>query len=229
MAAGGPRLCSAPLVLIHIAVIFSSTQRARDFPPPTFCRATAQQHRLGNLLRRVFVAAVCIHAAIGVRNILAEWSPLGERHAGRLALLFGIVLAALGIRAVKYRFGAPVIAPHLKHRNRHAWWLAAMVHRLSGIGLAIFLPLHFLALSHAIRGEATLDTFLRWTDQPLVKLAEGGLVFLLTVHLLGGLRVLVIENLDWRDADKSSLPQRWPPPCRRSGGFHLPRARILKP
>ncbi len=67
---------------------------------------------------------------------------------------------------------------------------------------AIFLPLHFLALGLAIDGEARLDGFLRWSDQPLVKLAEGGLVFLLTVHLLGGLRVLVIENFDWRDGQK---------------------------
>jgi fumarate reductase subunit D len=47
-----------------------------------------------------------------------------------------------------------------------------------------------------------LESFLRWTDQPLVKFAESGLVFLLTVHLLGGLRVLVIENLDWHDGQK---------------------------
>jgi len=67
-------------------------------------------------------------------------------------------------------------------------WIAALVHRLSGLALAIFLPLHFLALGLAIRGEASLETFLRWSDQPLVKLAEGGLIFLLTVHLLGGLR-----------------------------------------
>ena len=77
-----------------------------------------------------------------------------------------------------------------------------MVHRLSGLALAIFLPLHFLVLGLAINGEARLDGFLRWSDQPLVKLAEGGLVFLLTVHLLGGLRVLVIENFDWRDGQK---------------------------
>ena len=43
---------------------------------------------------------------------------------------------------------------------------------------------------------------MRWTDQPLVKLAEGGLVFLLSVHLLGGLRVLVIENFAWHDGQK---------------------------
>jgi len=89
----------------------------------------------------------------------------------------------------------------IKHRGS-ALWIAAMVHRLSGIGLAIFLPLHFLALGLAIEGQAKLQSFMSWSDQPLVKLAEGGLVFLLTVHLLGGLRVLVIENLAWRDGQK---------------------------
>lgn len=93
------------------------------------------------------------------------------------------------------------LARHLKHRS-DALWLAALVHRLSGLALAIFLPFHFLALGLAIRGETTLESFLRWTDQPLVKIAEVGLVFLLTVHLLGGLRVLVIENFAWSDRQK---------------------------
>jgi fumarate reductase subunit D len=76
------------------------------------------------------------------------------------------------------------------------------VHRLSGLALAIFLPLHFLALGLAINGEARLEGFLRWSDQPVVKLAESGLVFLVMVHMLGGLRLLVIENFDWRDGQK---------------------------
>ncbi len=77
-----------------------------------------------------------------------------------------------------------------------------MIHRVSGLALAIFLPIHFFVLSLSFHGGAQLDAFLRWTDQPLVKFAEGGLIFLLTVHLLGGLRVLVIENLDWHDGHK---------------------------
>ena len=89
----------------------------------------------------------------------------------------------------------------VKHRGS-VLWIAAMIHRLSGLALAIFLPIHFLALGLAIDGGARLDSFLRWSDRPLVKFAEGGLVFLLTVHLLGGLRVLVIENLDWHDGQK---------------------------
>ena len=94
-----------------------------------------------------------------------------------------------------------MIAHGLKHRG-NALWIAAMIHRLSGLALAIFLPIHFFVLGLSFHGGARLDTFLRWSDQPSVKLAEGGLVFLLTIHLLGGLRVLVIENFDWRDGQK---------------------------
>jgi len=35
-----------------------------------------------------------------------------------------------------------------------------------------------------------------------VKLGESALVFLLMVHVLGGVRLLVIENLPWRDGQK---------------------------
>jgi fumarate reductase subunit D len=87
--------------------------------------------------------------------------------------------------------------------HRRNWlWLAALVHRLSGIALACFLPLHFLALGLAIEGEARLDGFLTWAEQPVVKLAEAGLVFLLTVHLLGGLRILIVENIGWKPTQK---------------------------
>jgi succinate dehydrogenase subunit D len=89
----------------------------------------------------------------------------------------------------------------LKHRGS-VLWIAAMVHRISGLALAIFLPLHFLTLGLAIEGEARFEGFLRWSDQPLVKAAESALMFLFTVHLLGGFRILVIENFDWYDGHK---------------------------
>jgi fumarate reductase subunit D len=81
-------------------------------------------------------------------------------------------------------------------------WIAFLVHRLSGLALALFLPIHFLALGLAIDGEARLDGFLKWTANPIVKLSETGLVFVLAVHMLGGIRILVIENLPWREGQK---------------------------
>ena len=81
--------------------------------------------------------------------------------------------------------------------RRTGLWLAALVHRLSGIGLACFLPLHFLVLGTAIQGQARMDSLLRWSDLLAVKFAESALIFLLFVHMLGGLRLLAIENLPW--------------------------------
>ncbi len=89
-------------------------------------------------------------------------------------------------------------------RNHPAYW-AFVVHRASGLLLALFLPLHFWALGQALHGAAQLDGFLRWTEHPLVKFAETGLVLLLAAHLTGGLRLLALEFLDWRDWQKTLL------------------------
>ena len=79
----------------------------------------------------------------------------------------------------------------------------ALVHRLSGIALALFLPLHFWVLGQALHGEARLESFLRWTDQPLVKASEWAIVLLLAIHLTGGVRILMIEFLPWREWQKT--------------------------
>jgi fumarate reductase subunit D len=87
----------------------------------------------------------------------------------------------------------------------HAGFWAFVAHRLSGVALALFLPAHFWALGQAIQGEAALDGFLRWADRPLVKMAEWVLVLLLAAHLAGGLRLLAIEFLPWRDGQKTLI------------------------
>ncbi|WP_246513945.1 succinate dehydrogenase, cytochrome b556 subunit [Neoroseomonas soli] len=84
----------------------------------------------------------------------------------------------------------------------HPTYLAFIVHRVSGLLLALFLPLHFWALGSAISGEARLDGFLRWTENPLAKAAETALVVLLAAHLAGGVRVLALEFLGWRRRQK---------------------------
>ena len=80
----------------------------------------------------------------------------------------------------------------------HAGYAAFVVHRVSGLALALFLPLHFYVLSRALQGAQTLDGFLAWSDHPLVKLAETLLVLALAVHLAGGVRLLFVEFVGWR-------------------------------
>lgn len=85
----------------------------------------------------------------------------------------------------------------------HTAYIAFVVHRVSGLLLALFLPLHFWVLSRALNDPAALDGFLDWTENPLVKVAETGLVLALAMHLAGGLRLLALEFLNWRDWQKN--------------------------
>ena len=91
----------------------------------------------------------------------------------------------------------------MKAHRRQPLYLAFLLHRLSGLGLALFLPLHFYVLGLALESDAALDQALHWTSGPLFKLAEFGLVFLLAVHCFGGLRLLALENLPWREPQKT--------------------------
>lgn len=85
----------------------------------------------------------------------------------------------------------------------HPLWYAFVLHRISGLALVLFLPAHFLMLSLALTSPEVLDGFLRWTDLLIVKIAEFGLVFLLAVHVFGGLRLLALEFLPWSARQKS--------------------------
>ena len=89
------------------------------------------------------------------------------------------------------------------HRNHPGYW-AFLLHRLSGVVLALFLPAHFLVLGLAL-DEAALDAAIAWTDRPLVKFGEWGIVVLLAAHLTGGARLLALEFLPWSDAQKTRI------------------------
>lgn len=80
----------------------------------------------------------------------------------------------------------------------HPSWFAFLLHRLSGIALALFIPLHFWALGRIVESETALDSVLAWSAHPLAKLAETGLVVALALHLAGGIRLLLVEFALWR-------------------------------
>ena len=91
----------------------------------------------------------------------------------------------------------------IKPHRGQTLWVAFLLHRISGLLLAIFLPFHFYLLGLALEQSETMDGLLRWSDYPLVKIAEFGLVFLLAVHMFGGLRLLALEFLPWSNRQKT--------------------------
>ena len=87
----------------------------------------------------------------------------------------------------------------MRASHKQRGFLAATIHRLSGIALAVFLPIHFLALASALNGAAALDSFLAVTRQPPVAFLEVAIVVALALHMTLGLRVLAIEFFDFRE------------------------------
>ena len=87
----------APLVLVHIVVIFYATRHGLSAAD---ILARTRGSVAWTAFYGVFVVAVSIHASIGLRNILSEWTPLAERRIDACVVFIGIVLAVLGLRGV---------------------------------------------------------------------------------------------------------------------------------
>ena len=93
----GTAALMAPLVLVHLAVIFYATRQG--FSAQDILGRTRGSIAWA-LFYGVFVFAAAIHASIGLRGILVEWGSMRSRSAGLLALFISILLVALGLRAV---------------------------------------------------------------------------------------------------------------------------------
>jgi fumarate reductase subunit D len=91
----------------------------------------------------------------------------------------------------------------MKGHRQQPLYISFLLHRLSGLGLAIFLPFHLYVLGMAFGDGAQLDVFLHWSEKPIVKFAEFGLVFLLALHMFGGLRLMALEWLPWSGRQKT--------------------------
>jgi succinate dehydrogenase subunit C len=93
----GTAAMMAPMIIVHVALIFYATRHG-------LTAADILSRTRGSIgwgaFYALFVVAASIHAAIGVRNVLAEWSPLGDRGAAIAAHSFGLALLGLGLTAV---------------------------------------------------------------------------------------------------------------------------------
>ena len=87
----------APLVLIHLALILYAVQGGLS--AAEILGRTQGSVAWGGFYV-LFVVAVAIHAPIGVRNVVREWSRWRGRSLDVASVVLAMVLLALGLRAV---------------------------------------------------------------------------------------------------------------------------------
>ena len=93
----------------------------------------------------------------------------------------------------------------IRASHKQPGFLAALIHRLAGLALAIFLPIHFIALATALRGADAFESFFQATNTPLIKASEGAIVVTLALHMALGLRVLAIEFVPVRERTRVAV------------------------
>jgi succinate dehydrogenase / fumarate reductase cytochrome b subunit len=67
-----------------------------------------------------------------------------------------------------------------------------MLHRLSGIGLVVYLYLHLLVLNQLRQGAQGWDRFVKLASSPLFLLLDAILLFGLLMHGLNGFRLVLV-------------------------------------
>ena len=87
----------APLVAVHLIVILIAVRGG-------LTAAEIQARTEGSLAFAVFyvlfVLSAALHAPIGLRNILREWTDFGGRPLDLAMLVFAVILAVAGLRSV---------------------------------------------------------------------------------------------------------------------------------
>ena len=90
-------LLLAPLVLVHVGLILWAV---RDGLSAEEILSRTEGSLVWAIFYGAFVVAVTVHAPIGLRNVLTEWTALPRRVIDAVSILTGLVLLALGLRAV---------------------------------------------------------------------------------------------------------------------------------
>lgn len=93
----------APLVLLHLGLIIYAIQGGLDAAE---ILARTRGSLFWGSIYGLFVVAVSVHAAIGLRNIMREWSGLRGFPLAGLGWLFFTILLFAGMRAVVAVVGA---------------------------------------------------------------------------------------------------------------------------
>jgi succinate dehydrogenase / fumarate reductase cytochrome b subunit len=80
----------------------------------------------------------------------------------------------------------------LRYRGREGQW-AWMLHRLTGVGVVLFLAIHIFDIFLMAAGKEVFETFLDLYTAAPFRVLEAGLIFAVIYHALNGTRVIIID------------------------------------
>jgi len=80
----------------------------------------------------------------------------------------------------------------LRYQGREGQW-AWILHRVTGLGVVLFLMLHIFDVFLMAAGKETFETFLDLYTATPFRVLEAGLIFAVIYHALNGARVIIVD------------------------------------
>jgi succinate dehydrogenase / fumarate reductase, cytochrome b subunit len=82
-----------------------------------------------------------------------------------------------------------VMLNYRKHSGSWAW----ILHRLTGLGLTLYILVHIIALTGLLKGEAAFNEEMKMFSSPIFLVGEWLLGVLVMFHAINGVRIVLID------------------------------------
>ncbi|MBU0516198.1 MAG: succinate dehydrogenase, cytochrome b556 subunit [Proteobacteria bacterium] len=96
--------------------------------------------------------------------------------------------------------------PPRKHYRWHAGFIAWLLHRITGVALALYLMIHIVIISSLARGPESFDATMKFLHGFVFRLLEVGLLAAVLFHTFNGVRIVL---LDYGNAAQKELIVRY--------------------
>ena len=93
--------------------------------------------------------------------------------------------------------------------RRHSGSWAYLLHRITGIGLTVYLFVHIWALSSLTHGRAAFAEEMKTFTTPVFKFGEWALGLLVMFHAFNGIRIAIVDLADGARYHKKLLAGVW--------------------
>lgn len=83
--------------------------------------------------------------------------------------------------------------PMKSHYRWHAGFIAWLLHRITGVALALYLMTHIWVISNLAQGPAAFDATMKFLHGFVFRLLEVGLLATVLFHTINGVRIVLLD------------------------------------
>ncbi len=83
--------------------------------------------------------------------------------------------------------------PPINHYKFHPGYIAWILHRVTGLGLALYIFMHIYVIHYISQGKEAFNEVMAIVQSPIFHLAEVTLLGAVAFHALNGIRVVLID------------------------------------